>query len=230
MKKLTILFTSVVLAASASVCTAREEVDPNLSFRWDKPTLKMLSSGSVERGHKLAKQAKCGKCHGDTGISDEDDTPSIAGQIAGYTFKQLVDYKGKVRESKSMFKHTKKLEQQDFADLAAWYAAQTPEPMAEPDAEPPELVTKGDKKRLLLACSFCHGNSGEGKKVQTPALSGQKIEYLSDTLMAFKEGERVNDLFGRMHKVARRLSDEEIETLAEYYAAPPVEDDEDEEE
>lgn len=232
MNKRTTLFVAVLLVTTAGINTAlaseEAEVDDALIFRWDKPTLDLLASGSAERGAKLSKKAKCTKCHGDTGVSDEDDTPSVAGQIAGYTYKQLLDYKEKVRDSKAMYKRVKKLSKQDLADLAAWYAIQTPEPMANPEAEVPELVGKGDSKRLLLACAACHGKEGEGKKVQTPLLAGQKIEYLGETLTAFKEGDRANDLYGRMRQIAQRLTDEEIETLAEFYAAAPAEEDEDE--
>jgi cytochrome c553 len=228
---MTKLITLVAIAASMTqipvlnAVAADDQGATALSLFWDKPTLDLLASGNAERGSKLSKQAKCSKFHGDTGISDKDDTPSVAGQIAGYTYKQLVDYKDNARDAKVMYKEVKKLSPQDFVDIAAWYAIQTPEPMANKDAVPPELVTRGDKKRLLLPCAVCHGQQGEGKKVQTPSLAGQKIEYLNDTLAAFKYGDRANDLYGRMHNVAQRLSDEDMVVLAEYYAAAPAEED-----
>ena len=225
MKNLSRTFVSIVIAASVSANVLASELEFKTDVVWDKATLALLDSGNAERGLNLSKKAKCTKCHGKTGVSDEDDTPSLAGQIRGYTYKELVDYKTKARASKSMYKYTKKLSKQDFADLAAWYAIQTPEKMANPDADAPELISKGDKKRLLLACAFCHGKDGLGKKVQSPLLAGQKIEYLTDTLMAYKEGDRINDPAARMQKIARRLTDEEVETLAEYYAAAPAEDD-----
>jgi len=230
MKHLSRTFASIVIVTSACVSAnvLAEKLVSNTDVDWNKATLALLDSGSAERGHNLSKKAKCTKCHGKKGVSDEDDTPSLAGQIRGYTYKELVDYKTKARDSKSMHKYTKKLEKQDFADLAAWYAIQTPEKMSNPDADAPEMTTKGDKKRFLLACSFCHGKDGLGKKVQSPLIAGQKIEYLTDTMMAYKEGDRANDPAARMQKIARRLTDEEIEMLAEYYAAAPAEEDEDE--
>lgn len=228
MKHLNKLAASLTLTVAASFSAiAADDSDVSTSaVVWDKPTLELLASGNAERGRDISKKAKCKKCHGKTGISDEDDTPSIAGQIRGYTFKELLDYKSKARDSSTMFKYTKKLSAQDAADLAAWYEIQTPEKMANPDAAAPELTTKGDRKRLLLACGICHGKNGEGKKHQTPRIAGQKIEYLTDTMTAYKEGDRGNDPAGRMRKVTGRLSDEEIETLAAYYAAEPEEDDE----
>ena len=37
--------------------------------------------------------------------------------------------------------------------------------------------------------------------------------------MAFKEGDRSNDVYSRMRLIAEALTDEEIEALAAYYAA-----------
>jgi len=49
-------------------------------------------------------------------------------------------------------------------------------------------------------------------------------------MLAFKEGDRSNDIYSRMRYVAEALTEEEIEALADYYAAylPDEDDDEDE--
>jgi len=210
--------------------TSAFAADKATSFQWDRALLDTLAAGNSGNGEKLAKKAKCAKCHGDTGISDEDDSPSVAGQVRGYTFKALIDYKRHIRDDKSMFKKVKKLSLQDMADIAAWYELQKPEVMAGSADAQPKLVTAGDEQRLLLSCSVCHGDAGKGKNFEVPAIAGQKIDYFTDTMMAFKEGDRVNDLYGRMRFIAERLTEEEIEALAEYYATPASEDDEDEDE
>ena len=226
-KTLAIIITCMVLPLT----TATAADDDTATYAWDRAILDILAAGNAGSGEKLAKKAKCAKCHGDTGISDEDDTPSIAGQVRGYSFKAMVDYKRHIREDKSMFKKVKKLSLQDMADIAAWYELQKPEAMAGNPDQKPELVTVGDEKRLLLSCSVCHGDDGKGKSFEVPAIAGQKIEYFTDIMMAFKEGELANDLYGRMRFIAERLTEEEIEVLAEYYATQPSEDeDEDEDE
>ena len=192
-------------------------------FQWDRATLKLIESGDVAKGEALAKKNKCSKCHGDTGISDEDDTPSIAGQTRSYHFKQLVDYKSGAREEKQMTKRVRKLTREQMADLAAFYETQKPE--VPPNRKPPKMVTEGDESRLLLACDVCHGEKGKGYGFESPALLGQKIEYFSDTMVAFQDGDRVNDEYGRMRFIASKLSEEEIEELAAYYSMPPAEDD-----
>lgn len=191
-------------------------------FGWTPPVMDVLTGGNAERGQQVAEKRKCAKCHGDTGISDEDDLPSLAGQTSAYLFKQLVDYKTQRRENRSMKKAVRKLSPRDMADLGAFYAVQQAEPAM--GGEVPPLVDKGDRSRLLLACNDCHNESQEFRSMmEIPAtLKGQKIDYLIETLNAFKTGERANDLFGRMRFIASRLTDEEITALATYYAAQPI--------
>ena len=71
----------------------------------------------------------------------------------------------------------------------------------------------------LLPCAVCHGEKGEGMRYEVPALAGQKAQHLIDTMTEYKDGSRANDLYGRMRFVASRMSDEEIEAGARYYAS-----------
>ena len=95
-----------------------------------------------------------------------------------------------------------------------------------------KLVVYGDPERLLKACSSCHGRDGRGGQFDHPAISGQIKTYLIDTMLAFKEGDRTNDIYSRMRYVAEALTEDEIEALAEYYASdlPEEEEDDDEDE
>lgn len=189
-------------------------------FKWNYPTLRLIASGDPVKGEAVAKEHKCAKCHGDTGISEEDDTPSIAGQMRSYHFKQLMDYKHSTRDEKTMVKRARKLTQEEAADLAAFYEAQTPE--QPPEREAPTLATEGDKSRLLLSCDVCHGKSGVGYGMESPVLRGQKPVYFVDAMMAFKEGDRENDSYGRMRWIADQLTDDEIKALAAYYSMPAL--------
>ena len=93
------------------------------------------------------------------------------------------------------------------------------------------MVTHGDPKRLLKACSSCHGRDGRGGQFDHPALSGQIKTYLVDSMLAFKEGDRTNDIYSRMRYVSEALTEAEIEALADYYASDlPEEEEEDEDE
>ena len=187
-------------------------------FKWTYATLQLIASGDPAKGEALAKEHRCAKCHGDTGISDEDDTPSIAGQTRSYQFKQLVDYKSGVRDERTMTKVARKLTPENMADLAAFFAGQAPE--QPPEREAPKLATHGDKGRLLLSCDVCHGQGGIGYGMESPVLRGQRVQYFIDTMTAFREGERENDAYGRMRFIASQLTEDEITELAVYYSMP----------
>lgn len=193
-------------------------------FFWSRANLNFLATGDASNGGKILENLKCYKCHGDTGIADDDDTPSLAGQVVAYTFKQMIDYKSGVRIDKKMQKAVKKLTASELNDIAAFYALQKPQPMSGGE-DIPHLAKNGDKSRKLIGCEDCHNKNAYDRGHQTPYIEGQKPEYMLEMLTMFKDSDRVNDHYRVMRKVAAKLSDEEIEALATYYASKPEEDD-----
>jgi cytochrome c553 len=220
----------IVLAGMALLVPA-VHAEPSSEVAFDVPTLKMLKSADPAAGKELATETKCAKCHGDAGISDDEDDINIAGMSASYIFKQLRDYKDKKRDARDMYKLVRDMDDQQLANLSAWYASLEPAP-PNPNRvltdEVRTLVYRGDPERLLKSCASCHGQDGRGGQFDNPALAGQHKTYLIDSMTEFKEGDRENDVYGRMRDVSTRLTEAEIEALAEYYALylPPEEDEE----
>lgn len=201
--------------------------EPSSQVAFDLATLKLLRSADPARGEALARSGKCARCHGDRGVSDDPEDINIAGMRASYLYKQLRDYKDKNRDSRDMYKRVRDLDDQQMADLAVWFAAQTPASLEVNESVDPailRLVTHGDPQRLLKACASCHGRDGRGGQFDHPALTGQYPEYLITALTEFKEGDRSNDVYSRMRYVARSLSAAEIQGLAEYYGLPVPEE------
>lgn len=102
----------------------------------------------------------------------------------------------------------------DMADLAAFYAAQTPRPRPSPVDR-----AKAAAGRELLAryhCSSCHMPNLEGQK-QVPRLAGQDLQYLLKLLRGFK-AQTASDLDGTMTMAAQPLTADDIESLAHYIA------------
>lgn len=196
-----------------------------MDFPWTRYSISYVNSGDPEVGAKTHKELKCYKCHGDEGISEDDDSPSVAGQISAYTFKQLYDYKVGIRPDKDMRKKVKKMTAKQMADVSAYYATLKREDKIK-STTIPHLAKNGDKSRFLFACEKCHNEKAMKRGLQTPIIEGQKVEYFTDTMMMFKEGERSNDHYSIMRKIAGKLTDEEIESLSQYYSAKPAEDDE----
>jgi cytochrome c553 len=215
MRLITVFIGTVVLVPLANA-------EPSSAVAFDLPTLKLLRSADPAKGEALAKESKCAKCHGDAGVSDDPDDVNIAGMSSSYLFKQLKDYQDKKRDDRDMYKKVKELNDQQLADLSAWYAELEPAVRGANKtvtAEIQKLITHGDPERLLKACAACHGSKGRGGQFDHPALAGQNRTYLVDSMVAFKEEDRTNDIYSRMRTVSEVLTEEEIEALADYYAA-----------
>jgi cytochrome c553 len=109
-----------------------------------------------------------------------------------------------------------------MVDIAVFYASQPlPGPQGEGNEAAHELVKTGDGERLIPACNSCHGRKGEGNKRSKgmPALAGQTVDYLKQTMQAYRSGMRANDVYQVMRAISKDLTDEEITALAEHYAA-----------
>ena len=79
-----------------------------------------------------------------------------------------------------------------------------------------KLVSAGNKKGAI-ACARCHGYDGASDGSGAfPTLAGQSAYYLTAQLRNFASGDRQNAL---MSSIAKGLTDEEMQSVAQYYAA-----------
>lgn len=181
--------------------------------------------GDPEAGK--AKSITCAACHGSDGNSAIPLNPKIAGQHAGYLFKQLSEFKlasqtaGKEgRNNAIMNGMAAALSEQDMKDLAAYFSSQELKIGAAPEdviAAGEALYRGGDAQRGITACIACHGPGGEGMNLAGfPVLSGQHSVYTKQQLEMFRSGERHNDLNRMMRGVAIKLTDKDIEILSAY--------------
>ena len=69
-----------------------------------------------------AKAATCAGCHGENGISVQDDWPNLAGQKAAYLENALKAYRDGTRKNDLMSGMAAGLSDQDIANLAAYYS------------------------------------------------------------------------------------------------------------
>lgn len=183
-----------------------------------------------------AKAAACGACHGADGNSMAPTFPRLAGQGERYIYKQLQDFKASRRQNPTMMGMAMPLADQDMADLAAYFAKQTPTGgMAKADlAKKGERIYRGGNgAKGLAACAGCHNPQGKGNALAGfPRLGGQHADYVKAQLQAFRAAgrndtvadpalKRANDgakpgELGPMQMVAAKLSDEEIEAVSSY--------------
>jgi len=166
------------------------------------------------------KSTLCGTCHGADGNSPNPMWPSLAGQHAGYTEKQLHEFKDGTRNDPQMSPMAMPLSDQDIKDLAAYYATQEAKPAyAKPDLLElgEQLYRAGNAKTGLAACMACHGPAGAGNPAANyPGLNGQHAEYTAAQLRAFKAEARDNDANAQMRSVAGKMTNKEIQAVSNY--------------
>jgi len=180
----------------------------------------------ADKGKDIAAQV-CAACHAADGNSPLAANPKVAGQFYDYLHKQLANFKpqaGKkaARENAVMAGMVANLSAADMQNVAAYYAAQKLKPAAAKDKDLAALGQKiyrgGNPATTVAACAGCHGPTGAGIPAQYPRISGQFAEYVDAQLKAFRSGARANDPNGMMRGVAARMTDREIQAVAEYVA------------
>lgn len=189
--------------------------------------LLLHSNGALGDGDTKAGKLKatpCTACHGQDGNSQNDLYPSIAGQHFSYLLKQLKAIQNNTRSAPLMAGQLDNMSERDLADLAAYYASQTPH-IGGADAEE-ELLELGERiyrggliEKGVTACSACHSPHGNGNSfAQFPRLSGQLPAYIAKSLQDYRSQSRgqgsTHGLI--MQQTAKALNDREIEALAQY--------------
>ena len=185
-----------------------------------QPGLAQDPVGSIADGQ--TKSAVCAACHGVDGNSITAEWPSLAGQHAAYTVRQLRAYQSGERDDVLMTNFAAELSEQDMLDLAAYYEAQT----IIPGGADPALVSLGQSiyrsgipGRGVVACIACHGPSGTGNPLAAyPMLQGQHATYTANTLRAYAAGTRRSDATSNqmMRTITALLLEDELLAVSSY--------------
>jgi len=193
-----------------------------------------IIAGGMSEGDGDAKAGKtkselCQGCHGADGISIDPATyPNLAGQFAGYIFKQVQDFQSGNRQDDTMSAMASMVtSRQDLKDIAAYFASRKPmkgKSSSSKSAKSGARLYKSGNKKLgdYGACVRCHGKNGKGKGKSNslfPVIGGQQKAYIIKQLKDFKSGKRTNDPAGMMAMVAKGLSDKEIAAVADYVSS-----------
>ena len=74
-------------------------------------------------------------------------------------------------------------------------------------------------KQWAAACFACHGTDGYSEGGMA-SLAGQKKDDIIEKMRVYKSGKRVASV---MHQISKGYSEEQVEKIAEYFAALPHE-------
>jgi cytochrome c553 len=163
------------------------------------------AKGDAAAGKAAA--AACAGCHGEQGVSANPANPSLAGQDAEYFALAMRAYKDGSRTDETMKGVAAALDERAVTDMAAYYAAQEPQP---PKTEKPLTIAE-----WVQRCDRCHGVGGNSSDPRVPALAAQRPDYLQKSLQAYQSGARKDS---PMTAMAGSLTPADIEGLADYYA------------
>ena len=78
------------------------------------------------------------------------------------------------------------------------------------------IFRAGIKSKGVAACAGCHGPSGHGIPDKYPRLNAQHSEYTLAQLNAFRLGLRKNDSEAVMRTIAQKLTEQEMQSVADY--------------
>jgi cytochrome c553 len=201
-------------------------------------------TANVTNGKKIYENGKsdagvpaCATCHGDKAMgNDAMGSPRLANVGYAYIVKQLTDYADGKRNDLTMQQMNgiaKSLSVQDRRDLAAYENSFPREgelsdlKALKAEGKPigdtslgQALVRYGDKGRVS-ACMSCHGFNGRGAAPVYPKLSQQKYVYLVNQLTHWRDSTRANDPIEQMQKIAKNLSDADINNAAAFLSQAP---------
>jgi len=168
----------------------------------------------------------CKSCHGEDGNSAKSDVPNLAGQNAGYLLEQISRFADGSRKDFVMNQLAGNFSPEDKINIAIFYYSMS----VKPQNVSSRLANKGETL-YKNTCSGCHGEEGLGHK-NLARLAGQQVRYVESVLTNFRNV--ANKVVSRsqaqrasptMEKIAKNLSDEQIEALASYVAQLGIEDD-----
>ena len=170
----------------------------------------------------------CNSCHGDDGVSQWDDMPTIAGIDAFVGSEALYVYQDEARpcEMSDFRQGDTSRPATNMCAVTADLDDDTIEALAEHYAALPFVPAKQEFDAAKAAagaaihddkCSRCHSDGGSNPDDEASILAGQWMGYLRSTFAEYAAGER--EQMDRMKEVMDALSADDTEALIHYYAS-----------
>ena len=193
---------------------------------------RLVAMGGTEAG---GSGMACIACHGVQGEGDGSGAfPRLAGQSGWYLYKQLIDYASGARPNDVMSGIAQRMTDHEMEAVSAYYAAlDAPFAPVIGDIDAAtlqwggQLGAVGSAERGIPACVNCHGPSGTGLPPSVPYLAGQYANYMEYQLQLWADDVRDNDAMNVMSSIAKKMTEEDMRAVSEYYARvrPPEQGD-----
>jgi len=172
--------------------------------------------------------ADCNGCHGDDGVSQWTDVPTIAGVPEFVHSDALYLFRDEARPcSESQYKQgdtskaattmcavTADLSDEQIDEIAAYYAG-LPFVAAKQDFD--AALAEAGKAVHEAQCDRCHSEGGSNPEDEAGILAGNLMGYLEAQLAAYRAGDREQPK--KMEEKIAELSDDDVKALVNYYAS-----------
>ncbi|MDH3614418.1 MAG: c-type cytochrome [Gammaproteobacteria bacterium] len=170
----------------------------------------------------------CNGCHGDDGVSQWTDVPTIAGMPEYVHADSLYFFRDNERPcndseyrqgdtsrpATNMCKAVSDLSDDTIDEIAAYYF-ELPFVAAQQEFDA-ALATAG-KVVHEEQCDMCHSDGGSNPDDEAGILAGQWMGYLDASLTQYKSGDREQPK--KMQEAVDALTDDDIKALVHYYAS-----------
>jgi cytochrome c553 len=173
----------------------------------------------------------CASCHGDAERRPVSPlVPALQGQSAAYLHRAMQEYREGLRESGMMEPIAAAPNREQVERIADRYA-DMPRLSSPPSTDTAavergrEIAETGSAAGGIPPCLSCHSDAASAR---FPRLAGLSQTYIANQLDLFRKGVREQTAYGAiMATIARRLSQEQIDDVAAYFAqardaAPPT--------
>ncbi len=160
------------------------------------------------------KLATCLACHGEKGISETSEVPSLAGMPADFTLIQLFLFRQGTRKVEIMNDLAKDMTDDDLRKFSQYFAKLAP-PKATETADP-AIAARAQAVIAKNHCGSCHNPDFSGRE-QMPRLAAQREDYLLKSLRDYKGATRPG-YDATMDEVIRAVTDADIVDLSHYLA------------
>jgi cytochrome c553 len=156
----------------------------------------------------------CAGCHGADGKPIDKTIPVIWGQLTGYIYIQLRDFKRGDRKSDIMQPIASAFEKDDMLAIAEYFSQKPWPDLGQPRA-PKDVARKATDAEHSVGCTGCHLEQFQGTGTM-PRLAGQSREYLAKTMTDFRTRARGNN--PGMSDLMIATPESDLAALGEYLA------------
>lgn len=183
---------------------------------------------SAYAGDVNAMMKGCNDCHGDGGVSQSSDVPTIAGMPEFVHADALYLYKDEGRPcADSKYRHgDTSRPATSMCAVAAKLSDDEIDAIAAAYAEMPYVKSKQEFDAALAAkgealhnehCDKCHSDAGTNPDDEAGMLGGNMMAYLEKSIADYKAGTREQP--AKMKEKIDLLSDDDAKALVHYYGS-----------